>query len=325
MYRKLLPLTLLTACGGTKTDDTAAEGCGVNVTSLPTDGSVNAYYRGNVEFTLSGEDSTAQIETTIPGTQVRSADGLRVIWQLSAPLATNTAYDATLHYCGGDATIHFTTSALGTPLTDPQALVGTTYAVDLTQARITDPPGIGVYLAGFLTSDILIEVTAVSDIEIDMLGAIAIPKVTPPQQNFCDPSIPFDTADFSEAPYFELGPQDTNLVVAGVEVDIEDLLIGATFAADGSYFDGGVLSGTIDTRPLAVLVDKSGNPDAICAIARNFSSDCAPCASDGEPYCLTLVADQIFAEDVPGLDIYPISVNDCPGCDQPEFDPGTCE
>ena len=89
----LLPFFALVACGGDKSDDTAAgdtgdaADCTITVTTTPSSGAVNAYYRGTIEFRLSAADSTATIETDIPGTQSLSSDGKTVIWTPSAPLA----------------------------------------------------------------------------------------------------------------------------------------------------------------------------------------------------------------------------------------------
>lgn len=333
MYRSLLiaPILALAACSDKGGDDsgttaTNPDACTVDVDStIPTNGAADAYYRGNIEFILSEPDATATIETSIPGTKFVSEDGLRVVWELSAPLDSGASYSATLHYCGGDPSITFTTSSLGTPLENPDDLVGSAYVVDLTAARIVEPPGIGAVLSSYLTTDILIGVTGFSGSDVEMMGAIAIEGSSPPSQDYCTSSIDFPPADFSESPFFEIGPQDTTLSVAGYEIEIQSLLINGTFAANAEYFDGGVLSGTIDTRPLAPLLDDSGNEGAICDLAINFGAACIPCPSDDQPFCLTLVADQIYAEKVDGVTLYPISAGDCPGCDQPEFDPGTCE
>lgn len=117
MNRSFLVLALaFTACDGGDKSDSGVEGaCDVTVTSFPASGAVDAYYRGNIEFRLTGADDTATIETDIPGAQAVSADGLTVYWVPSAALTPGGSYSATLHYCGGDATISFTTSMLGTP------------------------------------------------------------------------------------------------------------------------------------------------------------------------------------------------------------------
>lgn len=325
MIRSLSVFSLfaLVACGD-KADDSdssgdnggnGGDGCGITVDStIPSQDSADAYYRADIEFTLSDPDSTAALTTDIPGHQEPSEDGLTVKWVPDAPLSPSTAYSVTLDYCGGSVQLDFTTSDLGTSMSDPSILVGRTYVLALGDARIVEPAGIGSVLSSYLTTDILLGVSTVTDTSLDIIGAVAVADVTPDVQDFCTPTIPFPTADFSEQPFFTVGPQTTTLAVAGYEIEIGDLNVTGTFAADGSYFDGGTLSGTIDTRPLAPLIDDSGNEGAICDLAVNFGAECEACSSDGEPYCLTLVADQILAEQLPDTELREVGQSDCVDC-----------
>lgn len=320
MPRSLLLLPFfLAACATTDKDDSGSatnptgDNCDTTVQTIPMSGAADAYYRGDIEFWLSEVDSTATITTDIPGTLFKSDDGLVLKWVLSAPLTPSTAYSATLSYCGGEVVLDFTTSALGAPLADASALVGNTYVVDLTAARIVEPPGIGDVLTGYLTTDILIGVSAVGASDIEMIGAIAVEDSDPAMQDMCTETIDFPTASFTESPFFSIGPDDTTFVVSDIEVNIQDLLVNGTFSADGNYFDGGVLSGVIDTRPLAGLVDES-DPNSICALAVSFGAICEDCPADGEPYCLSLVADQIYAEIEDGLTLVPLTTEDVAAC-----------
>ncbi len=313
----LLSLFALTACsGGDDTTDTAdtdtnSEACDVEIDeTIPASGAFDAYYRGNIEFILSDPDPTATIVTDIPGTLSVLDDGERIVWQLSAPLAPSTSYTATLKYCGGEAPLSFTTSALGTPIEDGVELVGKSFAIDLSTARIVEPAGIGDVLGSYLTQSIIVGVTDVSDTQIQMVGALGKEGSNPPAQDFCDPTIPFPAADFSQAPFFSIGPEDTELRVAGFDITIGQLVIEGTLSPDASSFEGGVLSGTIDTRPLAPLLDDSGNEGAICDLAVNFGASCEACPADGEPFCLTLVADQLVGEGL-SSPVVPMMGNDC--------------
>lgn len=320
-----LSALVLMGCPGGDDKDTDTAGdldsgstadCEIEVEeTVPATGAVDAYYRGTIEFRLDDPDPTAEIETDIPGVQSTNEAGDVVYWTPSEPLAPNTAYTATLHYCGGDAEISFTTSALGSEISDPQSLVGKTYVLDLQGARIVQPDGIGSVLTSYLTQDILVGVDAVTDTKIQMIGAIGAEDASPPRQDFCDPTIPFPEADFDESPFFVIGPEDTTLSVAGYAITIGQLEISGTFAADGSYFGGGTLSGTIDTRPLDGLVSDTGEPGAVCALATNFGAECEPCPADGEAYCLNLVADQIVAEEVSATTLQVVAGNDCTGCE----------
>jgi len=324
MIRSLSVLSLiaLAGCTGGKDDtgggDTPA-GCDVSVAStIPVANSVDAYYRANIEFELSDPDTTAMITTDIPGHQELGVDGVTVIWVPDAPLAPATPYTATLDYCGGSVPLSFTTSELGTEIAETGSLVGRTYVLALADARIIEPAGIGSVLSGYLTTDILLGVSDVNGTELNIIGALGATdadgnNIEPSEQDYCDPTIPFPPATLDN-PFFSVGPENATISVAGMEVLIGNLEITGTFAPDGTYFDGGTLRGTIDTSLLSGLIDDSGDPNAICALAVNFGATCEACPDDGDPYCLTLVADQIFAEEVDGLSLVEVGGNNCMGC-----------
>lgn len=303
------------ACDGDKDSaDSADEACGVSVTTFPLQGAVNAYYRSDVEFKLTKPDATAQISTDIPGSQEVSADGLTVYWRLSAPLAPTTTYTASLTYCTGTVELGFTTSALGTAIPDTGTLQGRTYLLNLADARITEPPGIGALLSSELDGvSIYTGIIDVTDTEITVIGGLGREGAPTPTQEYCDPTIDFPTADFTGSPHFEIsGEGATPITVAGTTVYIEDLRIAGDFASDLSYFGGGVLEGTIDTRPLDVEFG-DGEEGFICKTASALGVVCDPC-SDGLAFCLSLVADSIDAQVVDGLELVAIDGNNCMGC-----------
>lgn len=316
MTRSLLvSAVLLTACEtATDTAETAGE-CGVSITStLPATNAVDAYYRGNIEFKLSAADSTATIETSIVGHQETSEDGLTVYWIIDEPLQPSTPYSATLHYCTGDAPIEFSTSALGTSIADPSLLVGTSYLLNLKDARVTEPPGIGSLISSELGNvSIYVGITEMADPKIKMIGALGREDVENTQE-YCDPSIDFPEADFSAAPHFEIGGEGaTTITVADVSVTIDNLRIAGDFAADLTYFGGGVLEGTIDTRPLDdAFFD--GEEGSICTTAGSLGVTCEECGGDAPGlFCLSLKADSIQADLAP-LELMVIEGTDCLGC-----------
>jgi hypothetical protein len=303
----LLPALSLIACGGddaAKDSGTETESCTITVTTTPAPNSDEAYYRGNIEFRLSAPDETATITTDIPGTKIVSADGKTISWDPTDALAPNTAYSATLNYCGGDVELNFTTSALGTAVADAASLEGNVYGLALADARIVEPAGVGAVLSTVLTQVILVGVDSVGTDSIAMIGAVAKDRAT--TQDFCNPSIPFPAADFAN-PYFELPQQDLTLNVMDQSITIQALEITGTFADDGSAFGGGTLRGNIDTRPFAALVNPENPTDsAVCDFAAGLLIECEPCA-DGQPYCLTIVADQITAEKTGGPALVPLN------------------
>jgi len=316
-FLALAPLAALVACSGDdKADtatDTAANACTITIDrTIPASGATDAYYRSPIEFKLSDADPAATVTASVAGATTFSEDGETVIFTPAEGLAPSTEYTFTLEYCGGSAPLTFRTSELGGAV-DNESLVGKAFSLDLANARIVEPAGIGAVLSSYLTQDILVGITAVGGGEIQMIGAIGAEGAEPPAQNYCDPTIPFPAADFSAAPFFSIGPADTTLAVAGFDITIGDLNITGTIAPDGSYFGGGTLSGVIDTRPLAPLIEE-GNPNAICSLATSFGVSCEPCV-DGEAFCLGLVADQIIATGISTGPVVQVAGSDCTGCD----------
>lgn len=292
-----------TGDGGAGGDGGSAE-CGVSVSSTwPTNGETDAYYRTDIEFQLSDVDpgnpsiSLADAAgTAVDGSTSLSEDGKTVYFYPSAPLEPETSYTATLSYCTGDASIEFTTSSLGKPLTTD--IVDKAYIVDLDGARFLEPAGVADLLLGQLSNSILLGVVATSP-DLQMIGALSVDGGT--EQDTCTPTIDFPPADFSESPYFAIGPQTTIISAAGYDIQIDNLEISGTFAADGSYFGGGVLAGQLDARALAPLVaDLLGtdDPDTICATLVGFGVECKTCDSDGADYCIDVLVDDLTATEL---------------------------
>lgn len=306
----LAPLALL-ACNGDKGSDTAAAdggdgadggACDVEIApSYPLDGATDAYYRSDIEFTLSEDDASAVLSvsdaggTAVAGTSMTrtNADGtIGLVFTPDAPLAPSTSYTATAEACDGAAggTVSFTTSGLGTATTcDP---TGETYVLDLQNARFIEPPNVASLLLGQLEDDIMVGVESVGGGSIQMIGAIGASGV----QDYCSPSIPFPAADY-EDPYFVIGPQDVDFTVAGVTMPINQLRVSGDISSDCSFVGGAVLSGELDARVLAPLVGEllggGDSPDEVCALLVNFGVACEPCSSDSAPYCVGVLADQI--------------------------------
>lgn len=285
--------------------------CTVSVDSTwPIDGETDAYYRTQVEFDLSGADPTGTPSisltdaggTAVAGTQALSDDGKTVYFYPSAPLANATSYTASLTYCGGNPSISFTTGNLGGALTAD--LAGKGYIVDLNNARFVEPAGVASLLLGELNNNILLGVESASGTSLEMIGAISVEGGT--AQDVCEESIDFPTVDFSQSPYFELPPTDTTISAAGYDITISQLSVSGTFAADGSYFGGGVLAGELDARVLAPLVGElvgSEDPDDICALLVGFGVECMECASDGAPYCVAVLVEDLTAVEGDGLQV----------------------
>jgi hypothetical protein len=306
----LIPL-LLAGCPGKDPE------CVIILKSVyPESGSTNGYYRAAIDFELSNPDPAAVITTDIPGAQSTSSDGKHILWTPSEPLDPNTAYSACLSWCGGDTCTDFTTSSAGLPLDDRDALVGNSYIFDLHSGRVPIPAGLGDVLIDNLEAVILLGVTSVGTSSVDLIGAVSDLDLAPDVvQDYCAPTIGFAGADFSDEPYVSFGNPAFTLTAAGETIDVFDAELTGTFAPDGSAIEGMTFHGTIDTRPLAPLVDDGdGSEGAICDLAENFNTSCVTCPSDGQNFCLEIEADHITAA-LADLNVVPICEANAPACD----------
>jgi len=302
--------------------------CPVTIVSgseFPGIGATGVYHRTTVEAKLTELDETATVTLFEAGSEVPGTletDGTHMVFTPDEPLSPSTDYDVVVDYCAGTPMWTFTTSEVG-GATDATALPDRTFNLDVASGRFVKPEGVGPLLAEYLTS-LLIGVQTVDGTNVQMMGAVAEADTTPVAQAPCTSTIPFPTADLSDNPYFKVGPQTTVLQLAGYDIPVQDLFISGSFAPDGSYIQGAVLSGLIDTRPLVPLIDETGGPDAICLLAEGIGVACEPC-SDGEDLCLSLEVDSMSATHEPGLILTgihspvadPVPENSTNYCDNP--------
>ncbi|MEC7946524.1 MAG: Ig-like domain-containing protein, partial [Myxococcota bacterium] len=223
----------LVGCNGDKDgsgNDTGAStggdggGCTTEVApGYPAAGQADFYYRSALDAGLTnGDGSEVMVLKDAAGAEVAgtsASDGSTLTFTPSAPLTASTEYSVEITTCAAEPVAYsFSTSALGTP-TDGCDLTESTFVVDLQGARFLEPAGVAELLLGQLEDDIMLSATAVSDTEIEMIGALGQGGV----QDVCTVSLnDFPAATYSD-PYFELGPQDTPLGVAGVELTINGL------------------------------------------------------------------------------------------------------
>ena len=319
------------ACaGGDSTDDTGTiDPCVANSVEdvFPADGVTNAYYRTVIDIELDDADDSATLTVSAGGSAVAgttTADGNMLTFTPDSPLSSSTEHEVEITWADGACTVttSFTTSDVGAAISDPSGLIGNAYDLDLESGRFVEPAGIGSLLGKFLGDVTLyLSVTDVGTSDITMVGALG-DETDPTQQSACDPTIPFPTADFSDNPFFEVDAtgSTTTISAAGLDIAIDDLRVSGAFAPDGSYISGGVLAGSIDTRPLVDLVEEGGAPEAICDLAASIGVECEDCGN-GEVYCLSLFVDNLSAALATGTSISEINdvctdvadaVNVCP-------------
>jgi hypothetical protein len=288
--------------------------CGVTIaSSAPEPGDTGVFYESDVVVTLGAVDPTSTLSLASGDLPVSGhtdysrapgwwADETVLTFTPDAPFAPSTDYVATVHTCEGDTTLPFHTSDHGLPVTDPAALAGRAYLYDLATAELTLPV-IGA------ASPRLLAITTAGD-ELGLLDAVADPEGA---EDTCEKTTLFH-ADFSASPYFETAPASVTLSFGGTLVPLTDAVFAGTVAPDGASIAGLSLSGVFDTRPLAPLLDDSGDEAAGCYLAANFGGTCVPCASDGEPYCLAVRADGMTALAADGA-VVPVKGYTCDGCE----------
>lgn len=194
---------------------------------------------------------------------------------------------------------------------DARGLTGRTYVVALSDARIVEPATLGAVLSTFITQDILLGVESVTTTELEMFGSVAADGSDPLEQDYCLGTFHFPTADFTGSPAFEVGPADLTLAFNGISVDMAAVVVTGTFTEDGGRFEGGTLSGKMDTRPLDPMLGGAG---AICGLAQNLGEACVACPSDGAVSCLDIVADQITGQPREQVHVVVVPGDNCEGC-----------
>ena len=303
------------ACSGDKTTetgnvdtatDTATQGCGIEIDSTyPVPEAIDMYYLGNLVVELSDpDDSASLVLMDASGAEVAgttSVDDDTLTFDPTDALMPSSAYTLKVTTCTGEAEVNFTTSALGTALSEgDEAIVGKTYALDISSGTFVEPAGVGDLIGGLLENKILIGITSVANSEMSIRGAISDGSSI--DQDFCTETLEdFPAADFTTSPYFEIPKGDVTLSVAGFTATIYGLSVSGTFASDASYFGGATLEGELDAREILPLLGDAGldaeTPEEVCGLLLGFGVQCVSCDSDGEPLCVRLVVERLTADE----------------------------
>lgn len=277
------------------------------------------FYQGTIfiEFSRTPDSATFTLKDdggTTVATTVESDDEQYWIAP-NAALDPNSDYTLTAEWgpCDGCPTdIAFSTSNHGETLADASILVDRTFDIDLAGATFVEPPGVGPILASQIGEiRVLFTITDESDFgagTIEIVGAVGEESGGQIVVEACDETLPLtETQPASwNNPELQIGPADLTLSIQGITATIDQLYIGGTIKPDGSDMAGGTFSGTIDTRPLDGVLDEEGEKGAICELVeQTIGIGCENCASDNQPFCLSVLAEDIVANYVPGLSIAP--------------------
>ncbi|MES2641594.1 MAG: Ig-like domain-containing protein [Myxococcota bacterium] len=267
----------------------------------PADGATAVYYRDPIEVSFEGDGSTAAFTLTDAG---GTAAAFETTWTegnvqaiLSTVLAADTTYTLGVDVCGVATSSSFTTSSLGTPLTeDPSSLVGRAFVWRLSESTITEPSFLDFVASTYLTVPLLISISSAGSSEIDLLGGVGYHENDGSYTQVMDEETwDFPAGSFEEQPYFEAYADYITVSYNGIPIPIEQFHLSGTFTADGTSIEKGVGSGFGDSRHMGPLLNQAADDySAVCRIAVKAGVECVPC-SDGEPYCMYIVAEDITA------------------------------
>jgi len=277
----------------TDADADADTDCNVDIQDVsPRDNESGVYWRSDVTVWLDGDDSTASLSVTdedgnaLAGT-VTNDDGT-VTFTADAGLVPDQNHSMAFSWCGGDEATEFQTSELGLPLeTD---LTAQTFALDLGSATWIEPAGLGAIVGDALDMSLLVGVQSVGA-EIDFIGALGADGTD--DQDLCMPTIDFEPGDFSDSPYFQVGPEDLPVELMGITLTIHGMEVSGTFAADGGWLGGVELQGALDMAEVGPALGEVvgiplSDPDMACDLLVGFGIECQPCPHKDEVHCLTL-------------------------------------
>jgi len=172
----------------------------------------------------------------------------------------------------------------------------------LSDATITEPSFLDFVASSYLTVPLIIAVTDADDTTLDLVGGVGYHENDGSYTQVMEEETwDFPAGDFSEQPYFEAYADYITLSYDGIPIPIEQFNLSGTFNADGSAIEEGVGTGLGDSRHMWALIGQPEEDyDAVCRIASKAGVDCEPC-SDGEPYCIYIVAEGITATWEEGL------------------------
>lgn len=297
----------LIACSGNNNDkgdtaQTTSARCANNILERhPEDGASDVYYRARTDRHFALSDSSAMVTLTdasgaeVAGTHVNN--GNYVGFVPDAPLEVGSTYTSTLTWaCDPDVTTFTVGDQIGGPV-DSTTLVGRSWALDLREGREVNPLGINAALEQLIEFDLLLGYDRDGEKGMfRMLGAVSDDTGV---QDPCTPFIPFENeGDLTGNPYFSITSSVLPIYVDGALLEIDDLVMAGSFTPDATEIRGLSLSGVIDTRPLAGVIDEEGTGDAesVCELfSGTFNFDCEDCPNGDGEYCVFLELDDLVA------------------------------
>jgi hypothetical protein len=288
------------------------------VETIPYPDSTDVYYRSDIQFELSEEDPNANIVLTSDGEVVSGnvrIDNQKIIFHPNTPLFPSTNYSASITYCGSPepVSISFLTSELGTDVQGGVfALDGRSYAVDLNFGQVIQPTGVGDFLQTLLENQFLFDVQTIMTDEAAVRMALSRPESI--EQNFCVPTIEESLiVNLREIPYFTLYGDTIPIIIAEYQLHLYDFETSGTINEQATKFERMYTQGTMDLREiLPIMQDFNINAETVDEFSSYLSQldvDIITCR-DGEPYCMLIVVDSLFANEISER-VQPVCFSNC--------------
>jgi len=295
-------------------DDDGDEDCAVAGTS-PVDGDPTAYYRDPIQVFFADPVGWADLELTGPGGGIAgestlSDDGLTLTFDPhgddpSTHLEPMTDYQAVVEGPGCAASWSFTTSVLGTPLTD-ELPVGATYYVELGHGELIEPAGIETLMDLIELRPFLLSVTAVDGDEIGLLAAPMDDLSADQDECQMTVEVTGEGAAALDGSHLSLPASDVDVPLKQLQWDedgeqwltLMQLAVEAEFSPNGQSISHGRLSGYVDGFQVdAMLGLMTGDPDnyaagGTCDLLDKLGAPCEPCPGNPDQQsCVSFVLD----------------------------------
>ena len=303
-----------TETGDTDTSDTDTGDCvAAVIATSPTANATDIYYRDTFTVTFDDDGSAAVISILDGGgtdvaNEVTWSEG-NVQAYVKGTLAPLTTYTLHVEECGVTTDVPFTTSDLGTPLEGGNAsMLNRTYMVQLSEANITTPALLDAIASEYLTVPLLFMVSSVDETSMGLLGGLGYHENDGTYtQLTAYPTWDFPAGDFTESPFFAAQAATVTITYGDIPIPIENFYLEGVFTADGSFIKNGKATGKADSRFMGPLISQPADAySAFCDLGSKLGISCEAC-SDGEPYCLYIVAEDITGYYQDGLTIVPVA------------------
>ncbi len=304
--RVAVALTVLSACApsipgkGTGTPVVSDSGepaasCDIELSNTqPYEGQRDFYWRDAFVFEFSDVDSTATVQFEAPGTATWDDTGTVLTFQPDAPLSPNTDYTVGVDFCRSNPELTFHTSDFGTPIADPSALMGQTYAVALNEGRFIEGTGIAEPLSIFFNRSVYFQVLGVSASGLDLRVAVSGAPTDPLGQDPCFATTDLTGLDASAAPFFQFDVGDFVLGAWEGSLGLLGFQLEGTIAPDGSVVGGVGYSVTVPVSQLGALFDITDVAET-CALIEEQGVECQTCPDFSDSACVIISADQLEA------------------------------